>query len=93
VLAGKIGSDIAAAVMVGHDGHRGVLYYLSVAPRHQGKGLGRVIHDAAVAWLLAQGVWKINLLVRGDNEKVHGFYKALGYGENDAKSFGKQIAT
>jgi len=91
VLLGKLGNQVVASVMVGHDGHRGALYYLSTAPQHQGKGLGRAIHDAAVDWLQGQGVWKINLLVRTENEKVRGFYKALGYGENSTVSFGKQI--
>ena len=27
----------------------------------------------------AQGVWKLNLLLRADNEKIRAFYEALGY--------------
>jgi len=91
VLAGKVEGEIVSSVMVGHDGHRGALYYLATAPHHQGKGFGRAIHDAAVDWLSSQGVWKINILVRNENEKVHGFYKSLGYGQNQATSFAKQI--
>lgn len=33
VLVGVDGPRIVAAVMVGHDGHRGWLYYLAVEPR------------------------------------------------------------
>ena len=92
ILVGKLAGEIVASVMVGHDGHRGVLYYLSAAPLHQGKGFGRAIHDAAIAWLQSKGVWKVNLLIRNDNERVRGFYERLGYIENNAISFGKVIA-
>ncbi len=91
VLVGKIENEVITSVMVGHDGHRGALYYLAVSPQHQSKGHGRAIHNAAMAWLKSQGVWKINLLVRAENDRVHGFYKSLGYADNPASSFGKQI--
>ena len=91
VLLGTIETELVASVMVGHDGHRGVFYYLAVSPHHQSKGYGRAIHDGAVAWLKAQGVWKINLLVRAENEKVLGFYQRLGYADNKTRSLGKPI--
>ena len=69
-----------ACAMVGHDGHRGVMYYVAVDPAQQGRGLGRQMVAAAEAWLLARGVWKVNLMVRQGNEKVLGFYDGLGYG-------------
>ena len=91
VLLGKEDNEVVTSVMVGHDGHRGALYYLAVSPSHQGKGHGRAIHEAAVDWLRRHGVWKINLLVRGDNAQVQGYYQALGYQTNDVISFGKRI--
>lgn len=79
ILVGLVGGVIVASAMVGHDGHRGVMYYVAVDPDRQGHGLGRQIVDAAEAWLLARGVWKINLMVRQGNEQVRGFYDGLGY--------------
>jgi ribosomal protein S18 acetylase RimI-like enzyme len=79
VLVGLIEARIAASVMVGHDGHRGVMYYLAADPSEHGKGYGRQIVAAAEAWLKARGVWKVNLLVRRGNERVLGFYDAQGY--------------
>ena len=70
---------IRTSVLVGHDGHRGCVYYLSVDPDAQGSGFGRAMMDAAEAWLKERGVWKLNLMVRETNTKVHGFYEALGY--------------
>jgi len=83
---------IIASVLVGHDGHRGALYYLGVAPDHQGKGHGRAIHDAAIDWLKQRSVWKLNLLVRTENLKVQAFYEALGYTQNEVVSLSRKIA-
>ena len=79
VLVARLDGRLAASVMVGHDGHRGMVYYVSVDPRLQGQGLGRQAMQAAEDWLKARGIWKLNLLVRAENEKVRGFYESLGY--------------
>jgi ribosomal protein S18 acetylase RimI-like enzyme len=91
ILVGEMDGQLVASVMVGHDGHRGVLYYLAVRPEFQKRGLGRVTHDAAIAWLKERGVWKINLMVRAENSGVAGFYESLGYAVNPVLSFGKRI--
>ncbi len=83
--------DIIATVMVGHDGHRGVIYYLAVDPSRQREGLGREVVAAAEKWLSDLGVWKINLLVRNDNEGARGFYEKLGFSESAVVSYGKLI--
>ena len=91
ILVGEDDGQIIASVMVGHDGHRGAIYYLAVSPQHQRRGLGRAIHDAAVAWLRSVGVWKINLMVRLENAQVVSFYENLGYSPNKVVSLAKQI--
>lgn len=79
VLVGRAGAAIAASAMVGHDGHRGAVYYVAVDPGMRARGFGRAIMAAAETWLMAQGVWKLNLIVRGDNQAARGFYEALGF--------------
>ena len=81
ILVGRESPDeaIICAFMVGHDGHRGWVYYLAVAPDRQGQGLGKKAMAAAEAWLLAQGVWKMQLMVRQGNEPVIRFYEGLDY--------------
>jgi ribosomal protein S18 acetylase RimI-like enzyme len=79
VLVGLTGGRIVASAMVGHDGHRGTMYYVSVDPTCRGRGLGAELVRAAEAWLKARGVWKVNLLVRIGNEPVLGFYAEQGY--------------
>ncbi len=67
--------------MVGHDGHRGWLYYLAVDPDHQREGLGRLMTQIAEDWLRDRGVAKVMLMVRPENEAVRAFYQANGYDE------------
>lgn len=74
---------IAAAVMVGHDGHRGTVYYVAVDPARRRAGLGRALMAGAEAWLKARGIWKLNLLVRADNRQVVRFYEAIGMAEGE----------
>lgn len=79
VLVGCRDGNLRAAVMVGHDGHRGAVYYLGVDPGHQSDGLGAQMLRAAEQWLAARGVWKLNLMIRSDNSPVRQFYEKQGY--------------
>ena len=91
VLVGLAENRLVASAMVGHDGHRGTMYYVSVAPSEQGRSFGRQIVAAAEAWLRERGVWKANLLVRKGNEAVLGFYSELNYVEGSAQQIEKWI--
>jgi ribosomal protein S18 acetylase RimI-like enzyme len=93
ILVATIADTIAATAMLGEDGHRGWVYYVAADPALQGTGLGRAIMDAAETWLKARGVWKIQLMVRGDNTRVHEFYKRLGYKAVDTICFQKVLET
>jgi ribosomal protein S18 acetylase RimI-like enzyme len=74
-----VSEDITGSVMVGHDGHRGWLYYVAVAPSERRRGLGRALVAAAEEWLRQRGVPKVHLMVRETNQAVADFYKRLGY--------------
>ena len=91
VLVGSVEERIVATVMVGHDGHRGALYYLAVDPAFQRRGYGRAAVAAAETWLRERGIWKINLMVRRENEKAGRFYERMGYEVNPVTSFGKRL--
>ena len=79
VLVMREAGAIIGAVMVGHDGHRGAVYYLAVSPDRQREDFGRALMQAACDWLKARGVGKLNLMVRPENDRVAGFYDALGF--------------
>jgi ribosomal protein S18 acetylase RimI-like enzyme len=91
VLVGRTGGAIVATAMVGHDGHRGWVYYVAVDPDCRIKGFGRAMMDAAEAWLRAAGVPKLQLLVRRENAKAGAFYQSIGYEEADTIVFAKWI--
>ena len=79
VLVATLGARLVGATMVGHDGHRGAIYYLGVDPDARRLGIGRRLVEAAEDWVRARGVPKINLLVRKENAGVLAFYEALGW--------------
>ena len=91
VLLGRNDGVLVASVLVGHDGHRGWVYYVTVDPDHRLKGYGRVIMTAAEDWLRARGIEKLQLMVRGDNAKVHAFYQSLGYYDQERVVFAKWL--
>jgi ribosomal protein S18 acetylase RimI-like enzyme len=70
---------VVATAMVGHDGHRGWVYYVAVDAAYRDQGLGAEIMAAAEQWLAAHGAVKVQLMVRIGNERVLGFYEHLGY--------------
>lgn len=91
VLSGRAGDAIMATAMVGHDGHRGWVYYVATDPDHRGKGYGRVIMDAAENWLRERGIEKLMLMVRQDNTQVHAFYQSLGFLEQERVIYAKWL--
>jgi ribosomal protein S18 acetylase RimI-like enzyme len=91
VLLGRDEGALVASILVGHDGHRGWVYYVSVDPDHRHKGYGRAIMEAAENWLRARGIQKLQLMVRGDNAAVHHFYASLGYYDQKRVTFAKWL--
>ena len=91
VLIGREGDALVATVLVGHDGHRGWVYYLAVSPDHRHKGYGRIMMDAAERWLRERGLEKLQLMVRPDNEGVKDFYQSLGYAMQERIIYAKWL--
>lgn len=77
--------ELIGTVMVGHDGHRGWVYYLAVAEAHQHNGFGLELMKAAEKWLRESGAVKVQLMVRSENESVFAFYDHIGYETSDVK--------
>ena len=85
VLGHSLDGDLVATAMVGHDGHRGWVYYLAVAPDRQESGLGRMMMEACEQWLVERGAVKVQLMIRTNNSPVIGFYDQLGYEPSDVQ--------
>ena len=91
VLIGRDDNAIVATAMVGHDGHRGWVYYVATDPNLRAKGYGRSIMNAVEDWLRAAGVPKLQLLVRPENAGVAAFYQSIGFGEQQILFFSKWL--
>ena len=91
VLLGRDGEHIVATVMVGHDGHRGWVYYVAVDPGRRALGVGRAMMNAAEDWLRRAGIQKLQLMVRPENTRVHAFYRSIGYGEQPRVIYAKWL--
>lgn len=79
ILAARQDGTLVGTAMVGHDGHRGAVYYVGVLPDLQKSGIGAQLMAAAEQWLKDRGVPKLNAMVRTDNLGAQGFYERLGY--------------
>lgn len=71
--------QILGSVMVGHDGHRGWVYYVSAHPDHRRSGIGRAVMQAAEEWLKVRNVPKLQLMIRESNTQVVRFYEQIGF--------------
>jgi len=82
-VAGAAGEDgiagLWATIMCGSDGHRGWLYYLAVNPARRRTSLARSMVRHAEDWLASQGIRKVELMIRPENDAVRKFYERLGY--------------
>ncbi len=78
--AGEDGiAGLWATIMCGSDGHRGWLYYLAVNPGRRRAGVARSMVRQAEDWLAEQGIRKVELMIRPENDAVREFYECVGY--------------
>ncbi len=91
-VIGLVDDDgLVATAMVGHDGHRGWVYYVAVRHSRRGHGLGRAVMAAAEEWLGRAGAPKVQLMVRSTNAGVSDFYRRLGYEDAGVTVFGRWL--
>lgn len=91
VLAAWDATGVVATAMVGHDGHRGWVYYLAVAEGQHGRGMGRRMMGACEDWAREREIPKIQVMVRRDNATATGFYARLGYEASDVVLLSRRL--
>jgi ribosomal protein S18 acetylase RimI-like enzyme len=91
VLSYVRGGELVGTAMVGHDGHRGWVYYLAVRENERKRGVGRALMRSCEEWTIAHGVPKLQLMVRAGNEPALTFYGRLGYETNDVVVLGRRL--
>ena len=72
---------LVAALLCGHEGRRGYLHHLAVAPSHRQRGLGRELVHRALGALEQAGIGKCHLFVLSDNQEGLGFWQRVGWTE------------
>ena len=76
--------QMAGAVLCGHDGRRGYIYHLAVAPAYRGRGVGKLLMGECLARLRSAGLVRSLILVAQNNALAHEFW--LGSGWEDVPS-------
>ncbi len=70
---------MAGAVLCGHDGRRGWIYHLAVAPAFRGRGVGRLLLEDCVNRLHSAGIKRAIILVADDNSLGYEFWLRNGW--------------
>ena len=69
---------IVGALLCGHDGRRGLIYHLAVAPAYRRQNLAREMVRSCFSALKAHGIERCLILVQGENKAALEFWKAVG---------------
>jgi ribosomal protein S18 acetylase RimI-like enzyme len=80
-FAARDGGVLVAAVLCGHDGRRGYLHHLAVAPSHRGAGLARALASRCVEALRELGLRKCHLFVTNENAAALAFWRRVGWSD------------
>jgi len=87
------GNELAAAVLCCHDGRRGYLYHLGVAPQFRKLGLGRILVEHSLAQLQALGIRRCTIFLIADNKPGEAFWTRTGWRERtDLKAFARDLS-
>jgi ribosomal protein S18 acetylase RimI-like enzyme len=70
---------IVGAALCGHDGRRGWIYHLAVAPEYRRQQVGKLLLDDCVSGLRRAGLKRAIILVAGDNPAGHQFWLRNGW--------------
>ncbi len=75
-LVGEISGEIAGFAIA--DLSRSNVWALFVAPEHEGRGLGRALHDALLDWMFASGARRV-WLSTSPGTRAERFYERAGW--------------
>jgi len=81
-LVAESGGDLVGVVLGTHDGRRGWINRLAVAPAHQRRGIaGRLVREVE-SRVEALGIEIVAAIIESENEVSLGFFQAIGYVHN-----------
>lgn len=73
--------SIIGVILCGHDGRRGYIYHMAVAPECRRLGIGTMLVDAALEALRQEGIHKAALVAFSTNEAGNRFWESIGFSE------------
>lgn len=85
------GETLAGAVLCGHDGRRGFIYHLAVAPAFRGRRVGKLLIDDCLGGLRAAGLQRALILVARDNSLGRAFWLRSGWEELSAIAMARDL--
>jgi len=74
---------IVGVALCGHDGRRGWIYHLAIAPSHRRQKIGKLLLDSCVDGMRKVGLKRAIILVAGDNPGGHQFWLQNGWEDID----------
>ena len=73
------GGQLVGAVLSGHDGRRGYLHHLAVAPPHRRRGIGLAMVARCLRALAARKIPKCNVFLLASNASGRAFWRHNGW--------------
>jgi len=70
---------LVGAVLCSHDGRRGYLHHLAVAPEFRRQGLGSALVQSCLSRLQREGIGKCNIFFLEENESGVAFWERNGF--------------
>ncbi|MBA4189989.1 MAG: GNAT family N-acetyltransferase [Planctomycetaceae bacterium] len=71
-------NELVGVSLAGHDGRRGYLHHVAVAPTIRKQGLGRKLVQHCLAALKCEGIEKVNFWVKAGNADAMAFWNRVG---------------
>jgi ribosomal protein S18 acetylase RimI-like enzyme len=71
--------ELIGAVLCGHDGRRGFLHHLAVAPDCRRKGIGRALVERCLSSLRELKILKCNVFLFSHNPEGEAFWRGMGW--------------
>ena len=89
----EAGGVLAGTILCGHDGRRGFIHHLVVAPAHRRQGLATRLLDAGMHALRGEGMTRAHLMVLRTNEDGLAFWRAVGRERDEIALFSVEVRT
>ena len=71
--------EIIGVIISGHDGRRGFIYHTAVNPEYRNQGIAKMLVEAAMDALKANGINKVALVVFDRNKDGNAFWEKVGF--------------